>query len=152
MKDKVDVGRLVLPVVSVAAFTIDKGGFTITRERREALTGYSIGTGIVEVKTTVSLYEIERAIEFVSNVLNRSVGSINGEIFRNHEDQYLGVGTWIPKDRSYCVTELVHVYPDTILDEETARYIGKLRKQYSIYNLREKREIKTGYSETYEGG
>ena len=141
----------ILPLISVASHTVDKGGFTITRHHKEATTGYSIGAGTVEVKTPVSLYEIEKAIDFVSGVLNRILNSERGVQYRNPDDKYLGIGTWITDDGKHCVTELVHVYPISSMDENTARYIGKIRKQFSIYLLDEKREIKTGYSETYQG-
>ena len=142
----------IIPLISVAAHTIDRGGFTITRHHKQAYTGYSIGTGTVEVKTPVSLYEIEKAVSFVSGVLHRIINStMGGVVYNSPDDKYLGIGTWLTDDGESCVTELVHIYPISSMDEDMARYIGKYRKQFSIYHLDENREIKTGYSENYQG-
>lgn len=142
----------ILPLMSVASLTVQRKGFTITRHHREATKGYSIATGTVEVKTPVSPYEITRAIQFVGGVLNRSISGVMGGVeYRDPDDKYLGIGTWITDDGDACITELVHIYPESYMDEDMAKYIGKIRKQYSIYHLREKRMIKTGYSETYQG-
>lgn len=143
--------NIILPLMSVATLTVQRKGFTITRHHREATKGYSIATGTVEVKTPVSRYEIEKAIEFVSGVLNRSINGARGVEYQDPDDKYLGIGTWITEDGKSCITELVHVYPEYSMDEETAKYVGRSRKQFSIYHLGEKREIKTGYSETYQG-
>lgn len=142
----------ILPLMSVATLTIQRKGFTITRHHKEATKGYSIATGTVEVKTPVSPYEITRAIQFVGGVLNRSInGPMGGVEYREPDDKYLGIGTWITEDGKHCVTELVHVYPEYFMDDELAKHLGRLRKQFAIYHLREKRMIKTGYSETYQG-
>lgn len=142
------------PIISVADMamdTVDGGGYTVTRHFKQAITGYSIATNTVSVKTPVKEDEIIRAIQFVSGVLNRSINGMNGVEYRDPDDKYLGIGTWITEDKKSCITELVHIYPESYMDEDIAKDIGRLRKQYAIYHLREKREIKTGYSETFEG-
>lgn len=141
----------ILPLMSVATLTVQRKGFTITRHHKEATKGYSIATGTVEVKTPVSPYEITRALQFVSGVLNRSINGARGVEYRDPDDKYLGIGTWITEDGKSCVTELVHVFPEYFMDEDLAKHLGRLRKQFAIYHLREKRMIKTGYSETYQG-
>lgn len=141
----------ILPLIGMSTRTITDGGVTVTRHHRIATKGYSIATGTVEVKTPVSLYEIEKAIQFVSGVLNRSINGMYGVEYKDPDDKFLGIGTWLTEDGKQCVTELVHIYPESCMDEETAKMIGRIRKQYAIYHLREKRMIKTGYSETYQG-
>ena len=141
----------IMTLADMAMDTVDEGGLTVTRHHKQAITGYSIATNTVSVKTPVSLDEIGRAIYFVSGVLNRSINGMYGVEYREPDDKYLGIGTWITDDGDACITELVHIYPESYMDEDMAKYIGKFRKQYSIYHLREKRMIKTGYSETYQG-
>lgn len=141
----------IMPLIGMSTRTITDGGVTVTRHHKLATKGYSIATGTVEVKTPISLYEIEKAIEFVSGVLNRSINGMRGVEYRDPDDKYLGIGTWITDDKTACVTELVHIYPESWMSEDEARYIGRIRKQYAIYHLSDKRMIKTGYSETYQG-
>lgn len=141
----------IMSLSEMALDTVEEGGLTVTRHHKEATKGYSIATGTVEVKTPVSEYEIGRAIHFVSGVLNRSINGARGVEYQDQDDKYLGIGTWITEDGNHCVTELVHIYPEYSMDDETAKSVGRKRKQFSIYHLGEKREIKTGYSETYQG-
>lgn len=141
----------IISVADIAMDTVDEGGFTVTRHLKQAITGYSIATNTVSVKTPVKEDEIIRAIQFVSGVLNRSINGMRGVEYRDPDDKFLGIGTWITDDKKSCITELVHIYPESWMNEEDAKTIGQIRKQYAIYHLREKRMIKTGYSETFEG-
>ena len=144
-------GNPIMSVSDMAMDTVDEGGLTVTRHHKLATTGYSIGTNTVSVKTPVKEDEIIRAIQLVSGVLNRSINGMYGVEYRNPDDKFLGIGTWITDDKKSCITELVHIYPLSYMDEDIAKDIGRLRKQFSIYLLDEHREIKTGYSETFQG-